>query len=536
MATATTPPVTAKVTTSVDPIWQQALAQAQQSLGAEAAPVQAEQAASDQQYAGQEKDATGVAAALANILKGIGPAVSNTYSTAAQDQELAAKGFSSGMQDALQGNTDNLNAMLKQLAPNAPATIDSKAPQLADVAYGIGGYNPGTAFSKEGAAFSAAADMLPAQATAQGADNVKELQGKALLADQGFANKLAEIAGKLPGQALDNYSKLQSLALENKRFALAVKNQKFTQAMSIAKQKLAVSKANVQVQEFNARQALASAKFARQQFTQDRSYQLSLSRLGIAQKGLQLRIAQNAFKEANGGYSQKDLTKIRTQALGFAQQAFHGTTRTTSKGSYVSGKLSYGAAMTQMLKKGWPVQSTLSALNQVYGQPNADQEKEIAAALGPLAPASLQATIARNQQNLDVAGIAMTNPTSLLAIPKIKAIGQAAAARGLDPQAVLAVSQMEGLSGGIGDNGHAFGPFQLNNAGGVLTGMFPGATPEQLNEWAWSQDGINFALDRIAKVARGLTGEQAIRAIVSEFERPLKPGPEIAGAVARYGG
>lgn len=114
-------------------------------------------------------------------------------------------------------------------------------------------------------------------------------------------------------------------------------------------------------------------------------------------------------------------------------------------------------------------------------------------------------------------------------------IRQQALIRHLDPQAVAAVGSREGYSGGIGDGGHAFGPWQLNNAGGVITGMFRGQSPGQINQWAWSKAGINYALDRIAKVASGMHGQEAIKNIVTRFERPAAPGQEIAGSIAAYG-
>lgn len=118
---------------------------------------------------------------------------------------------------------------------------------------------------------------------------------------------------------------------------------------------------------------------------------------------------------------------------------------------------------------------------------------------------------------------------------QIAYIAQRARALGLDPAAVLAIAGHEGLGGGIGDGGHAFGPFQENNAGGVLTGRFPGLTPQQLNAWAWSPQGINDALTRIASVARGLKGNAAITAIASKFERPANVNAEIADAESHYG-
>lgn len=111
-----------------------------------------------------------------------------------------------------------------------------------------------------------------------------------------------------------------------------------------------------------------------------------------------------------------------------------------------------------------------------------------------------------------------------------------AKARGLDLNALLAIASHEGASGGIGDNGHAFGPFQENNAGGVLTGRFQGQSPQQINQWAWSPAGINDALNRIASVASGEHGAQAVRDIATKFERPANVGAEIQDALAHYGG
>ena len=105
----------------------------------------------------------------------------------------------------------------------------------------------------------------------------------------------------------------------------------------------------------------------------------------------------------------------------------------------------------------------------------------------------------------------------------------------IDPQAELAIAEHEGLSGGIGDGGHAFGPNQLNNAGGVLTGRFAGLSPEAINQWAWSPEGLDYALSGVGKAAGGLHGLPAIEAIATKFERPANPGAEIADAAHHYG-
>lgn len=100
----------------------------------------------------------------------------------------------------------------------------------------------------------------------------------------------------------------------------------------------------------------------------------------------------------------------------------------------------------------------------------------------------------------------------------------------IDPQAELRVAGQEGLSGGIGDGGHAFGPNQLNDAGGVLTGKI-GGTPAQKNAWAWTPEGIDYALAGVAGAAGGEHGGRAVEDIVRRFERPADPNGEVARAL-----
>lgn len=113
-------------------------------------------------------------------------------------------------------------------------------------------------------------------------------------------------------------------------------------------------------------------------------------------------------------------------------------------------------------------------------------------------------------------------------------IFQQAQRRGLDPHAVLAVASQEGLSGGVGDYGTSFGPWQLH-IGGALPRAVGARGAQYAQQWAWSPAGINYALDQMAHVARGQRGQQAVSSIVSRFERPAQPGREIAGAIGSYG-
>jgi hypothetical protein len=108
----------------------------------------------------------------------------------------------------------------------------------------------------------------------------------------------------------------------------------------------------------------------------------------------------------------------------------------------------------------------------------------------------------------------------------VKTIKSLAPKYGLDTRAVLAVAGVEGLGGGVGDSGTSFGPFQLHVGGALPKG--------KSRAWAESPAGIEYALQKIATVARGLTGQAAIKAIVTRFERPAAPGAEVSKAQSRY--
>lgn len=97
----------------------------------------------------------------------------------------------------------------------------------------------------------------------------------------------------------------------------------------------------------------------------------------------------------------------------------------------------------------------------------------------------------------------------------------------VDPMAAAAVAATEGLSGGVGDAGTSFGPFQLHVGGALPRGKG--------RAWAESPAGIEYAMRMIGSVAGGMTGRRAIENIVRRFERPADPEGQIARALALYG-
>lgn len=120
-------------------------------------------------------------------------------------------------------------------------------------------------------------------------------------------------------------------------------------------------------------------------------------------------------------------------------------------------------------------------------------------------------------------------------------IAQRAPNLGLDAAAVLSVANGEGLYQGhrVGDTDKggfgSYGPFQLNGSGGALPASIKAQGAAYAQAWAWSSDGIDYALQQIQSVGSGLQGAPAIAAIITNFERPADIPASITNAIARLG-
>lgn len=111
---------------------------------------------------------------------------------------------------------------------------------------------------------------------------------------------------------------------------------------------------------------------------------------------------------------------------------------------------------------------------------------------------------------------------------------------GIDPHAAQIVARGEGglvnRTNDVGDlaGGGSYGPFQLY-AKGALPKQFVGR-PQAADQWAWSPEGIKYALSRMQQAgASGLTGRAAVETIIRKFERPADPNKSIALALSRLG-
>jgi hypothetical protein len=309
-----------------------------------------------------------------------------------------------------------------------------------------------------------------------------------------------------------------AVAAEQRQQSLADSNHWKGIAAQQGQERVGISATNAETSATNAgtsqaRLGFDAKKFAQQTLRQNRDYQLALTRVGVSKQSLQLRTLQQEYKFQNGGLDQAQVTRYSSVAQGLASQAFASQDKTTKQ------PVTYQEALPQILQKGVPLSIAEKELTAAGFKPGVRGTPALHAGQPTLADLNYQ----------DPSG----TPESLTHPEALQQISAGAQLRNLDPRAVLAVASQEGLGGGIGDNGSSFGPWQLH-IGGALPKSVAAKGAQYAQAWAWSPPGINYALDQIAKVAGGLTGDAAIQAIVSHFERPLKPGSEIAGAERGY--
>jgi len=139
----------------------------------------------------------------------------------------------------------------------------------------------------------------------------------------------------------------------------------------------------------------------------------------------------------------------------------------------------------------------------------------------------------------------MVATVGMLSKPDVVAyVGANASRYGLDPAAVLAVADNEGLNTTPGSTwsdppGIAFGPASWNSAGAGGAIVSAQGSLQQAANWSWTPAGLDYWMQQVAASgASGLTGLQAIVQIVGGygwgFERPSNSQPDITNAQRVY--
>lgn len=147
--------------------------------------------------------------ALAAAGRGVGPAISDVYSTAGRDTAAFGKGFSDAVSQVSGGHADQATADLA--FQGGPQVVTSGLRGGGgDALYAMGGAIPASQLAREGAGFAAAASFLPSTAAGLGADALRELESKRLDALLGLEGDRREAEYRLVSDLLEREGKTTS--------------------------------------------------------------------------------------------------------------------------------------------------------------------------------------------------------------------------------------------------------------------------------------------------------------------------------------
>lgn len=165
--------------------------------------------------------------ALADQLHGVGQDVSNIYGGAASRQSAIAQGYAAGQRAAEQQSADQAN----QLLARQGQTADIGVGHGADAIYAGGGASPANFLNETGAAFGAAASMLPGAALGRGQQQISARIAAGQQEQDKFRQQLADLMERAPGIRADILkglygTELQKEAARVQREYLGVAQQK----------------------------------------------------------------------------------------------------------------------------------------------------------------------------------------------------------------------------------------------------------------------------------------------------------------------
>lgn len=157
-----------------------------------------------QEFANRRRRSVEVAKALAELQRGIGPATNTAYQGAAQTQGALAQGFTGEMRADAEADANAAVELLARLgAPQAQqdqvGAVGQGAP---DAVYALGGAIPGGALAREGAAFAAAQNQLPATTLGRGQYEVAGLEREEAELDEQIPKLRQDFQNQLIGQEL----------------------------------------------------------------------------------------------------------------------------------------------------------------------------------------------------------------------------------------------------------------------------------------------------------------------------------------------
>ncbi len=115
-----------------------------------------------------------------------------------------AQAIAHGQRDALNNSANGINTLLDKIGAPRGQQVGGNIHAAGTALAGIQGLLPAQSWEKAGAAQASAADVLPATALLQGQENYKAIGAQGITAHTDFDSKIADLAGQLPGNILDN--------------------------------------------------------------------------------------------------------------------------------------------------------------------------------------------------------------------------------------------------------------------------------------------------------------------------------------------
>jgi hypothetical protein len=332
-----------------------------------AASLEAQRQAALAEATARQQGIQGFSQAAAEQVAPIGGQVQAGYQDAAARTATYGKGFSIGMQLAQQNSANDINSFLaKNGSPEGQQVRGDTG--AADVLYGSTGFIPASGLEREGAAFGAAASMLPATMLGRGQQLQYESQRESQKTDKEFLADLQAIEDKRPGA-------IQQALMELKDMARKDREQRLDETIAI--EKLGISKAQLglsaqrnQISAVNAgtakdRAATARYNAALKKVQNDRSFGINLKKLGLQEAGLSLRAMELEAKKRSGGWTPKQQRDLKLDALASARDAWDNGYY--DDGKWVSVKKTPAEVLRELIDADVPFSIAISAI-QSFGR------------------------------------------------------------------------------------------------------------------------------------------------------------------------
>jgi hypothetical protein len=291
---------------------------ANQALAPVLAEIQRQQAEERRRAQQAQQHAQATAGGLAQVLGGIAPQTQATYKAAGDSTAAYAKGFSAAAAGDSNATAQGLNDILAR-TNGGPQQVQAAGSNMGDVLYGLGGFIPGSSLAREGAAFTAAAQNLPATALRQGFSQAGQI---GLQSQEKLTQLEALLRGekaKLPG--LTNDIRAQQAEQSTKDRA-----QRLNELLAV--ENLGVDKAQLQINQQNADTSRLSAQLTAEQNRFNRILDRAQLELDQDEFGLAVQTERRLSKpEKKGGFTKKEKRDLQEIAFGTAEDDFRGYTQ-----------------------------------------------------------------------------------------------------------------------------------------------------------------------------------------------------------------